>query len=72
MLFLLRLRSNRLQKGIAFEAGLDPSYLAAMENGRRFAVVANLPLPLTHTFASKRDPAGNHRGEFFEARSQQE
>lgn len=34
-LFLLRRRRRLLQKQVALEAGLDPSYLGGMERGRR-------------------------------------
>lgn len=34
-LFHLRRRRRLLQKQVALDAGLDPSYLAAVENGRR-------------------------------------
>jgi transcriptional regulator with XRE-family HTH domain len=36
-LFSLRRRRNKLQKQVALAASIDPSYLAALENGRRSA-----------------------------------
>lgn len=34
-LFQLRHRSKKLQKTVAYAAGLDPSYVASLERGRR-------------------------------------
>ncbi|WP_153167214.1 helix-turn-helix transcriptional regulator [Thauera sp. 2A1] len=41
-LFQLRLRRRRLQKQVALRAGIDPSYLAALERGRRPAPAPTL------------------------------
>lgn len=41
-LFVLRRRRRLLQKQVAREAGLDPSYLAGMERGRREAPAGNV------------------------------
>lgn len=34
-LFQLRRKRKKLQKAVAYAAGLDPSYVASLENGRR-------------------------------------
>ncbi len=34
-LFQLRRKRKKLQKAVAYVAGLDPSYVASLENGRR-------------------------------------
>lgn len=48
-LYLAKIRrKNRLkQKEVAFDAGMDPSYIAALENGRRLPPKQSLMVALT-------------------------
>jgi transcriptional regulator with XRE-family HTH domain len=42
----LRRKNQLRQKQVAFDAGLDPSYLAALENGRRIPPRPNMMIKL--------------------------
>jgi transcriptional regulator with XRE-family HTH domain len=51
-LFALRRKRKKLQKEIALSAGIDPSYLAALESGRRGAPDKTLTKKLCDALAA--------------------